>query len=501
MIYFINEYILPKNSSVEHRAMQRVKLFTHYHTPAQIVTKVYDRLQHRVLPDFELADDQVLNMFDYFQQATTVPTKELHTEDLNLPVEYAVEVGNNFSRVFDGDDLVQNVGFIPGTIGRIFYQEYLDNQGNRASTDLWDWRGFKSSTQYFGQDGKLTMERYYTPAGRIALEQYFVADTKGNPLASRLILKDYGNQAERFFQNPTALFNFFIAELSHQDTEQTVFISDRPGTGIDPLLALNDDAKKFVMIPIYHAKDINDPLHAPLDGFLQPAFDNLQHFDGFITPTESQEQQLQQRFPKLAVTTIPTVATTSLKQGHLVPITERPKQLLYVGRLAPDRQLDQLIRVVALVKAQLPNIQCDLYGFGDADYLATLQDLINELKLSNQVHLKDYDPKLVEKYDNYQLLLNTELVNGGPLAMPEAMTHGVPVISYRFNYGPRDFIESGTDGYVVPAGDQLKMSQHIIDLLTQPERLTAFSEAAFKKMHVNQTHLKVWHRWQRLLGL
>ncbi|MFC6293728.1 accessory Sec system glycosyltransferase Asp1 [Lactiplantibacillus daoliensis] len=500
MIYFINEYILPKNSSVEHRAIKRVKLFNHYHKPAQIVTKVYDRLQHRTQASFDLADDQILNMFDYFQDATAVETKVMHTEDLNLPVEYAVEVGSNFSRVFDGDDLVENVGFIPGTIGRVFYQEFLDNQGNRASTDLWDWRGFKSATQYFGQDGKLTMERYYTPAGKIVLEQFFVADTAGKPLASRIILKDYAGQAERFFQNPTALFNFFIKELSHRDSEKTTFISDRPGTGVEPLLALNDDSQKFVMVPVYHTKDINDPLHAPLDGFLQPAFDNLQHFTGFITDTESQKRHLEQRFNAISVTTMPTVATTALKQSHLVPITDRHQQLLYVGRLAPDRQLDQLIRVVALVRDQVPDVQCDLYGFGDPDYIKTLTELIDSLKLTQQVHLKDYDPHLADHYDDYQLLLNTELVNGGPLAMTEAMAHGIPVISYRFNYGPRDFINDGVDGYVVPAGDQLAMSQRIITFLQHPDQLANFSEAAFKHIHENQTHLKVWHRWQRLLG-
>nr|WP_260352726.1 hypothetical protein [Lactiplantibacillus paraplantarum] len=141
MFYFINEYILGKNSSVEHAAIKRVKLFNHHKAPAQIVTKMYDRLLHQTMGTFKLVDQQVLNMFDYFQQTTTVPAKVLHTEDLQLPDEYAVEVGANFSKVFNGDDLVSNVGFIPGTIGQVFYQEFFDNQGNLSATDLWDWRG------------------------------------------------------------------------------------------------------------------------------------------------------------------------------------------------------------------------------------------------------------------------------------------------------------------------------------------------------------------------
>lgn len=501
MFYFINEYILGKNSSVEHAAINRVKLFNHYKAPAQIVTKMYDRLLHQNMGTFQLANQQVLNMFDYFQQTTDVPTKVLHTDDMHLPVEYAVEVGANFSKIFNGDEHVSNVGFIPGTIGRVFYQEFFDNQGNLSSTDLWDWRGFKSSTQYFGQNGKLVLERFYNLQGETVIEQYYVPDTNGNPLASRLILKNYRDQAERFFQDANHLFRFFLAELSHLDKQKTTFISDRPGTSVKPLLELQDDSHKYVTVPIYQAKDINDPIHSPLDGFLTPAFDNLQHFDGFITATESQAQHLRTRFPKAKVTVLPTVTTSPLAQSKLRPITARPKQLLYVGRLAPDRQLDQLIRTIALVKQQVKEIQCDFYGYGAPEYLKTLNKLVEELKLTNNVHLLDYHPDLETRYDDYQLLLNTDIVDGGPMSMPEAMSHGIPVISYRFNYGPKDWIDDGHDGFIVDPGNQLALRDRVIELMTDTKKLTAFSEAAFKKLHTSQTDLKVWHRWQQLLGI
>ncbi|WP_318765975.1 accessory Sec system glycosyltransferase Asp1 [Lactiplantibacillus carotarum] len=478
-----------------------MRLFNQQHTPAKIVTKTYDRLLAETLDRFELQPNEVLNMFDYFQGTTAVEPQFVRTEDLKLPAEYMVTIGANVSHVHDGDNEVTNVGFIPGSIGRVFYQEFVDNQGNVLSTDLWDWRGFKSATQYFGQNGKLMLTRYYNLEGAVVLEEYFVPSTQGEPLASRIILKNYQGQAERFFQNPDDLFNFFIAELSHRDEQRTIFISDRPSTGVQPLLALNDDAKKFVSVPIYHAKDINDPLHAPMDGFLEPAFDNLDHFDGFITATASQASHLKRRFARAHVHAVPTVATKTAAQQPLKPITERASQLLYVGRFAADRQLDQLIRVIALVKKDVPNVKCDFYGYGDPQYVKTLNDLINELGLAGQVRLLDYQRPFDARYDNYQILLNTALANGGPLAMQEAMSHGLPVISYRFNYGPADMIVDGQDGYVINPGDQLTMSKRITQLLQNPAQLSAFSEAAFDKLHTQQTNLKVWHRWQRVLGL
>ena len=501
MYYFINEYILQKNSSVEHTAIDRVKLFNRYQTPAKIVTKMYDRLLHRTIDDFGVKSDEVLNMFDFFQGTATVPTKVMHTEDLHLPTEYAVQVGANFSVISNGDDTIENVGFIPGTIGRVFYQEYVDNQGNLLSTDLWDWRGFKSSTQYFGQNGKLVLERYYNLAGETVMEQYFVPDTNGNPLASRIILKNYDGVAERFFQNTDALFGFFIHELSRLGNGEATFISDRPGTGVQPLLHLDAPAHKYVLVPIYHTRDINDPLHAQLDAFLQPAFDNVARFDGFITSTAAQAAHIKARFPQANVLTMPAVTTAPTSQSKLKPITERPKQLLYVGRLAVDRQIDQLIRVAALVKAKKSDVQLDIYGYGDPEYVKTLTKLIEELKLQGNVHLMDYHADIEDRYDDYQILLNTALADGGPMAIPEAMSHGIPTVSYRFNYGPADMINDGVDGFLIDQGNQLAMSDRVISLLSDATQLTTVSEAAFKQMHENQTHLKVWHQWQRALNM
>ncbi|WP_047999343.1 accessory Sec system glycosyltransferase Asp1 [Lactiplantibacillus herbarum] len=501
MFYFINEYLLSKNSSVEHTAMNRVKLFNHYKAPAQIVTKMYDRLLHQTITNFDIKGDQVLSMFDYFQQTTDVQPEFVRTMDLNLPREYAVEVGADFSKVFNGDHLVSHVGFIPGTVGRVFYQNFFDAQGNLATTDLWDWRGFRSGTQYFGQNGQLIMERFYNLQGETVIEEYYVPDTNGNPLTNRLILKNYQGCEERFFQNTDDLFTFFLAELSHRDKDVTTFISDRPGTSVASLLALNDDSHKYVLVPVYHAKDINDPLHSQLDGFLAPAFEHAEHFDGFITSTVSQTQHLQQRFPKAKLMTLPAVTTGDMAHSELRPITERPHQLIFVGRLAPDRQLDHLMRVIALVKQRVDNVHCDLYGYGDDAYVQTLNAMITDLKLTKNVRIMDYHADLDTRYDDYQLLVNTAIADGGPMSMPEAMGHGIPVISYQFNYGPKDFIDEGKDGYVVAPGNQMVMRDRISDLLLDPKLLTAFSEAAFNKLHTEQTDLKVWHRWQQALGI
>lgn len=502
MYYFINEYILQKNSSVEHTAMNRVKLFNHYKAPAKIVTKIYDRLLHRTITDFGVTDGQVVNMFDYFQEATDLPAVKVKTEDLNIPIEYEITVGANFSGVANGDRLVENVGFIPGTIGRVFYQEFFDPQGNRIGTDLWDWRGFKSATQYFGQNGQLILQRYYTPTGRIALEEYYAQDTEGKPLLSRIILKDYRGEGDRFFQNTDDLFTFFLNELSNRDTDTTTFIVDRPGTGVKPLLALNDASRKYLYIPINHAVDPNDPVHANLDGFLEPAFEHFSHFDGFITATQQQADHLTTRFPKARIFAVPAVTTVPLTKEQtekVAPSQRRSHSLLYVGRIGQDKQIDQQLRLFALVKDRVPDATFTLYGYGDPKYVTEMKKLADSLKLADSVVFKDYVPDLQDAYDHYQVLINTSLADGSPLAMMEALIHGIPVVSYKFNYGPADLIADGKDGYLIDPGQNLAMAEKIVALFTDDAQLAAFSDAAYVAAHTQWTRRKIWNRWQKEL--
>ncbi|AYM02952.1 accessory Sec system glycosyltransferase Asp1 [Levilactobacillus yiduensis] len=503
MFYFINEYILQKNSSVEHTAMNRVKLFNHYKRPAKIVTKTYDRLLHQTIGKFELTDNEIVNMFDFFQEAEAVqPTRVMHTDDLHLPLESEVTVGANYSQVFDGDVRTSKVGFIPGTIGRVFYQEFVDAQENLIETNLWDWRGFKSATQYFGQNGKLILQRFYTPTGKTALEEFFVPDTNGNPLASRIILKDYQGKGDRFFQNTDDLFIFFLTELSNQDTAVTTFIADRPGTGVKPLLALNDNSRKYVYIPINHAVDPNDPIHGKVDGFLEPAFAHFNHFDGFITATEQQAEHLRQRYAQAKFTAISAVATLpKAKEDAVSPnqATRRPHSLLYVGRLAADKQIEQLLRMFALVKDQVPDATFDLFGYGSPAYMKAMADVVSELNLATSVTFKDYDPQVLQQYDHYQVLVNMSFADGAPLAMQEAMAHGLPVVSYPFNYGAKQFVQDGVTGYLVDRGNALAMADRVRTLFTDDDQLAKMSQAAYEEAHQSWTRRKVWNRWQRLL--
>ena len=70
MLFFVNQYLLGSNSSVEHAEIKREKLFTANGTAAKMVTRDFDPVLHHTLPRFGLDDSQVVNMFDFFAGTT-----------------------------------------------------------------------------------------------------------------------------------------------------------------------------------------------------------------------------------------------------------------------------------------------------------------------------------------------------------------------------------------------------------------------------------------------
>lgn len=57
MFFFVNQYLLSNDSSIEHAEMKRLKLFKDHNAEAKLVTRNYDQIIHATLQRFGLTDD------------------------------------------------------------------------------------------------------------------------------------------------------------------------------------------------------------------------------------------------------------------------------------------------------------------------------------------------------------------------------------------------------------------------------------------------------------
>lgn len=498
MYYFVNQYLLTRNSSVEHMEIKRAHLFRQFEQPAKIVTFNYDRVQQKTLDRFNLDQDQVVNMFDFFRDTTDYVGHILKIDDFDVPNEYEVSNGNNERTIKNGDLLIGKIHFTVGTVAQINHVDYFDRAGNLTLTTQYDIRGFKATDQFYGADGNLFNEILYKPNGERFMERSYVASTKHTAINSLNRLINYRGK-DWYFNEMNELKQFFLEELDQSTDGQNAFIADRPAEANEAVLNMQTKAKKYLFVPFNHLQNPTKP-EGPINGLYQFPFstEGQNRFDGVIVMTEAQKQLLKMQYPQLPVTVISAAIAEPVEQQ--VPMADRNQHsLIYVGRLDFDKGIDKLLQIFKQVHEQVKDATLQLWGYGPSEKVEQFEQQLADLKLDEPglVEFKGYEPELNDMYDHAQLLLDAGKVDGQPLSMMEALSHGVPVVSFDYPFGPAEMIKDGQNGYLVKGGNSAEFVQRTVELLKDKKKLQAFSDQAYKSSK-QFSPAKVWKQWQNL---
>lgn len=161
--------------------------------------------------------------------------------------------------------------------------------------------------------------------------------------------------------------------------------------------------------------------------------------------------------------------------------------LISVGRLAPEKNWDTLLRAFARVHAQRPKLRLVLIGDGPAK--ETLEALAAELGFAEHVTFTgalpfDEVPCYLKAADVFAFASVTETQG---LVTIEAMAAGLPIVAVDGS-GTRDIVEHGKQGFLVE-NDAEALAKGIEKLLSDPQRMKRFSNNALKKANtfdVNQ---------------
>jgi glycosyltransferase involved in cell wall biosynthesis len=152
---------------------------------------------------------------------------------------------------------------------------------------------------------------------------------------------------------------------------------------------------------------------------------------------------------------------------------------LGVGRLAPIKGFEWLIRALPAVIGRCPNTTLVIVGptvAGEERYPAVLQAEADRLGVGAQLRLTGAVPLAAMRdfYAAADLLLVTSLFEGLNKAGIEAGASGAPCITTG-STGLADYLASGDPGQVVPPRDPAALAAVIIALLTDPARWAAAS--------------------------
>ena len=151
-------------------------------------------------------------------------------------------------------------------------------------------------------------------------------------------------------------------------------------------------------------------------------------------------------------------------------------RVLFVGRLAPQKNLSLLISAVAQMKVY---VQLDIIGEGEER--AKLEDLIRKCELQNvTLHGKKTGNELLEMYKSADIFVLPSLKEGVSLSMLEALATGLPVVASASPDMQQILNECGV---LIEEPTASNYAKAIDELLSKKDILKNLSNSAVQKAH------------------
>jgi glycosyltransferase involved in cell wall biosynthesis len=145
-----------------------------------------------------------------------------------------------------------------------------------------------------------------------------------------------------------------------------------------------------------------------------------------------------------------------------------PPVILAVGRLTPAKDFGTLVRAFAQVRQRRAT---RLMILGEGDERAALTALAAELGVADNVALPGFRENATAYMAAAAVFVLSSAWEGLPTVLIEALAAGTRVVSTDCPSGPREILQDGRLGALVPVGDAQALANAIIDTLEQPARI------------------------------
>lgn len=196
----------------------------------------------------------------------------------------------------------------------------------------------------------------------------------------------------------------------------------------------------------------------------------LKHFDIIATTgTQTMEFLAKEGINKDKLFVLPD--SINIERFRPLPL---PKQydIISVGRLAPAKNFETLLKTVAKIKEFKNDIKVGIAG--DGSLKKSLEDLTNQLGVTENVEFLGYKNNPEFYYNSTRIFILTSIWEGMPMAMLEAMSCGIPCIVS--NVG--DVTDAAIDG----------VNAIVID---NPYNVKGFANATIKLLNDDEFYKKL----------
>lgn len=200
-----------------------------------------------------------------------------------------------------------------------------------------------------------------------------------------------------------------------------------------------------------------------------------------ITPSQASKEWLMRHNVRPQVDVIPTGIPegAALDRGAVrveLAVREERVVLLYAGRIAVEKNLDMLIRAVALVLKKEP--RADFWVVGDGPGREEFRRLAGGLGIGDRVKFFGYVPhaEMGTIYAAADIFVFGSKTETQGLVVSEAMSYGLPAVVVNSG-GAAEAVQNGVNGYAVPDNVDV-FAATVLDLIGDEGRRRELSRNA-----------------------
>lgn len=152
----------------------------------------------------------------------------------------------------------------------------------------------------------------------------------------------------------------------------------------------------------------------------------------------------------------------------------KENMVLFVGRLAPQKSLNKLLKIWQNVERN--NSDWSLVLVGDGPDKEMLMNLSKTLHLSTVKFIGQSNPH--PYYKKAKIFVMTSIFEGLPMTLIECQAYGVVPIVYDSFSAAKDIIDNGKNGFLIPAYDDKKYIALLNKLMNDIEMFDEMSQYA-----------------------
>ncbi len=151
------------------------------------------------------------------------------------------------------------------------------------------------------------------------------------------------------------------------------------------------------------------------------------------------------------------------------------KRILTVGKLKDQKNHALLIRSFARA---FRGTRTGLTILGDGPLRPKLEALVEAEGMAGQIRLPGFTTEPWPYYASADLFALSSDYEGYPLVLIEALRSGLPIVSTDCESGPREILDGGQYGALIPVGDEAALAEAMKSALARPHDTAALRARA-----------------------